>query len=148
MTDRIALTLADGTKRTITMGPSAIWGVGVPVPASDVTTRTDGITSTSAVAESLTETGGVPDAEAGTITTTLNGAVSTETSDPSSRTLSVTDAAGRKTSWVYDPAGRLIAESEPGDPPVAVAYDTNGRPTSETVGEQDLRRGRRSPTTP
>ena len=116
------------------MTPSAIWGLAVPIPATDVTARTDGIISTTAMAESLTEAGGVPDAESGTITTTLNGAVSTETSVPSARTLTITDAAGRKASWVYDQAGRVVMETTPGAPPVAVAYDTNGRPTSETVG--------------
>ncbi len=110
----IALTLPDGTKRTISMVPHAIWGAAVPVPRSDVTARTDGVTSTTEVAESLTAVGGRPEAETGTITTTVNDATSVETVDPSARTISVKDASGRTSSRTYDQAGRIVAETVPG----------------------------------
>jgi YD repeat-containing protein len=130
----ISLTLPDGTKRTITVAPNAIWGAAVPVPTSDVTTRTDGVTSSTQVAESLSAVGGVPDAESGTVTTTVNGAATVETLDPSARAITIRDPAGRSSSSTFDTAGRLVSTTAPGQPSEAWGYDASGRVTSVTAG--------------
>ena len=129
-----SLVLGDGTKRTIGIAPSSAWGPDAPVLSPDVTTRPDGVESTTTIAQDLKESNRLPYSLSGTITTTLNGAATTETFDPTSATTTVADPVGRKTTTTYDPNGHLVAASAPGSAPTTFAYDATGRLLSQSVG--------------
>ncbi len=130
----ISLVQPDGTKRTIGAQPSVAWGLQAPIPTPDVSQRLDGITSTTTVAEALSEVGGLPYELAGTVTTTTNGAATVETLDPASHRVSVVDPAARTSAWTLDSAGRVVNQSIVGSPPATFAYDSNGREASVRVG--------------
>jgi RHS repeat-associated protein len=129
-----SVSLPDGTARTIGLTASSVWGTAAPLLTPDVTKRPDGVTSTTAVTEALTEIGGLPYTVSGMVSTTINGATSVETFDPGARTATTVDGAGRRTVDTYDPAGRLVSESAPGRAPTTYTYDPQGRETSQTLG--------------
>ena len=129
-----SLVLGDGTKRTIGIAPSSAWGLDAPVLSPDVTTRPDGVVSTTTIAQDLKELNGLPYSLSGTITTTLNGAATVETFDPTSATTTVADPVGRKTTTTYDPTGISLRPPAPGSAPTTYAYDATGRVLSQTVG--------------
>ncbi len=127
----------DGTKRAIGVTPSTIWGAAVPFPTSDVAQRTDGMTSRTQITNSLSAVGGVPETESGTVTTTVNGAVTVQTVDQAARSISVKDPAGRISSWGFDTAGRLVSANAPGQPAEAWGYDSSGRVDERHGGRRD-----------
>ncbi len=129
-----SVSLPDGTTRTIGMTASSVWGTAAPLLTPDVTKRPDGVTSITAVTEAVTEIGGLPYTVSGTVSTTVNGATSTETFDPSSRATSTVDGAGRRTVDTYDTAGRVVSETAPGTAATTYTYDQQGRETGQTLG--------------
>ena len=128
------LTLPDGTTRTIGSIASAGWGMAAPLLTPDATRRSDGVTSTTTVAQQLSQVGGVPYALSGTVTTTRNGAATVESFDPTARTATTVDPAGRRTLVTFDPNGRMVSDAVAGQATVAATYDATGRQTSITVG--------------
>jgi RHS repeat-associated protein len=133
-----AITLPDGTARSIGAVPSPIWGSTAPVLTPDVETRPDKVVSQTEVNQDLKENGGMPYMLSGSITTSINGQAWVETFDPAGRTVTQSDPLGRKTVQTYDAVGRLVAQSSPGSAPVTYTYDAQGREATDTVGRGGL----------
>ncbi|HEY7969988.1 MAG TPA: RHS repeat-associated core domain-containing protein [Candidatus Limnocylindrales bacterium] len=128
------LATPDGTKRTIGALASTGWGMAAPLLTPDVTRRPDGVTSTTTIAQQLSQVGDVPDALSGTVTTTRNGDATVRAFDPSARTVATVDPAGRRTLLTFDPNGRMVADAAAGQPTIAATYDAAGRQATSTVG--------------
>ena len=99
------VSLPNGTTRILGAVASASWGMTAPLLTPDVAKRPDGVTSTTTMTHLLHEVGGVPFVLSGTVTTTLNGAATVRTYDPTARTVTSVDPAGRQTEIAFDPNG-------------------------------------------
>ncbi|HEY4227980.1 MAG TPA: RHS repeat-associated core domain-containing protein, partial [Candidatus Limnocylindrales bacterium] len=129
-----SITFADGSKLTLGAQSSRSWGMAAPILTPQVATRPDGVAAKTDVVQALQSTGGLPYALAGSVTSTVNGQAWVETFDPSARTSTLVDPAGRRQVNAYDAGGRLVASSGPGSPPMTRTYDAQGRQASRTVG--------------
>jgi RHS repeat-associated protein len=129
-----SITFADGSSLALGTVASDTWGMSAPVLTPQVATRPDGVVSKTDVAQALKSTGGLPYALAGSITSTVNGQAWVQTFDPSARTSTLVDPAGRKLVDGYDADGRLVSSSGPSSPTVSRTYDAQGRESSQTVG--------------
>jgi RHS repeat-associated protein len=134
-TGQRAVTLADGTKMTLGAQPDPRWGSDAPVPTPVEETRPDGVVRHATVTVATTVNGGDPLAVgAWSRTDVVEGGTWTQTADPTARTLTWSDPAGRRTVQTYDAVGRLVSEAAPGRPGAALAYDDLGRLVTKTSG--------------
>ena len=133
-----AVSLPDGTSRTIGAAPSASWGLAAPIQTPDVETRADGVTSRTVTTQDLAATGGRPYALGGSVTTTVNGQAWTERYDPSGRSTKLVDPVGRQTIQVFDDADRLASSTAPGTAAASYTYDSHGREATFTLGTGQL----------
>ncbi len=131
---------ADGTSVTIGAAGSMAWGHAAPLLTPVVETRSDGVTSRTERSEQAQEVNGSPFHTSGSVTTTVNGEAWVQTFDPTGRTVTLTDPAGRRTTEAYDAGGRPTSWTGPGSAPLAFTYDAQGRVSSETVGAGMLAR--------
>ena len=129
-----SITFADGSTLTLGAEASSTWDMSAPVLTPQVATRPDGVVSKTDVAEDLESTDGLPYELAGAIKTTVNGQDWVQTFDPSARTSTLVDPAGRKQVNGYDADGRLISTSGPATPTMNLTYDAQGRESSQAVG--------------
>ena len=129
-----SISFADGTTLALGAKASNTWGMAAPVLTPEVATRPDGVVSKTDVMQALASSGGLPYALTGTITSTVNGQAWTQAFDPTARTVTLLDPAGRKSVDAYDPDGHLVSSSAPGSPTVTRSYDGSGRESSQTVG--------------
>ena len=111
-----SITFADGSTLALGSVASSTWGISAPVLTPQVATRPDGVVSRTDVVQTLESTGGLPYALAGSVTTTVSGQTWVQTFDPSGRTSTLVDPAGRKSVDGYDADGRLVSSSGPGSP--------------------------------
>jgi RHS repeat-associated protein len=132
--DSRSITFSDGTTLALGAKASSAWGMSAPVLTPAVATRPDGVVSRTEVVQALASSGGLPYAQAGSITSKVNGQAWVQTFDPAARTITLLDPAGRKSVAAYDPDGHLVASSAPNSPSVTSTYDAQGRESSETVG--------------
>ena len=128
------LKLADGTSYKIGTLPNPIWGMASPILTPIVETRADGVTSDREIKYALRPQNGAPYSVVGSITTTVNGQNWVQTFDPSQRSITLVDPAGRRTTTQYDAQRRRTSYSAPGVAPIAYTYNEESRLTSATVG--------------
>ncbi|HEV3513879.1 MAG TPA: hypothetical protein VGS05_19385 [Candidatus Sulfotelmatobacter sp.] len=132
------LKLPDGTSYSIGAQANPVWAMAAPILTPVVQTRTDGVSSRREVKYAVQPQRGLPYVLAGSITATINGQAWIQNFDPSQRTIMLVDPAGRRTTAVYDPQGRILRHSAPGVPPVSYTYNDDGRLANVTVGAGKL----------
>ena len=134
-TGQRSISLADGTKIALGAQPDPRWGADAPIPTPIDQTRPDGATRHTTAAVAATTAAGDPlGATAWSRTDVVAGGTWIEKADPGSRTITWSDPAGRKSTQVYDKAGRVVLQTAPGQPDVAIAYDDRGRVSTRTSG--------------
>ena len=132
------LKMPDGTSYSIGGHPNPVWGMAAPILTPVVQTRSDGVSSRREIKYAVQPHGGLPYVLAGSITATVNGQAWIQNLDPLQRTIMLVDPAGRRTTAVYDPQGRILSHSAPGVAPVSYTYNDDGRLASVTVGAGKL----------
>jgi len=134
-TGQHAIALPDGTKIALGAQPDPRWGMDAPIATPVDEARSDGATRHTTAAIAVTTGAGDPLAvSAWSRTDEVAGGTWTEKVDPTSRTITWADPAGRKTIQIYDTAGRMISQAAPGQPNLGIAYDDHGRIATSTSG--------------
>jgi RHS repeat-associated protein len=126
---------ADGTVVDLIQGPDPRFFMQAPL-AKSLGISTGGVTSTLTTTRTATlaDPPNLLSLTAQTDTITINGRVFTSAFDATSRTFTKTSAAGRQSTTLIDPQGRVTKLQASGLLAASVGYDTRGRLASVSQG--------------
>jgi RHS repeat-associated protein len=131
-------TYADGSGSTVKPGPDPRWGMLAPVAKSVIVTTPGGLTRTIASVRTatLSDLNNLMSLTNLSDTVTVNGAASSRvySDNGTTRTLTVTTAAGRSSTVTLDALGRSTQAQVAGLDPVSYTYDSRGLPSTMTEG--------------
>jgi len=134
-TGQHAITLPDGSKIALGAQADPRWGMDAPVPTPVDETRPDGVTRHTTAEVAVTTPSDDPLAlSAWSLTTEVDGSRWLQQADPATRTITWSDPAGRLTTQASDTTGRLVSETAPGQPDLALTYDDQGLVSTWTSG--------------
>ena len=124
----------DGTVTTIGAFAHPRWGSAAPIMSPFVETRPGGATYTVETTTTMGTGSGEPAGVAWETEYVIDGDSYRQSFDPSSRTLTQIDPAGRTTTDTFDEMGRFTGHQSPDGLAASYAYDSRGYVTSRTMG--------------
>src|SRR5215471_15454931 len=129
-------TLADGTVVNLLQGPDPRFSMQAALPATQTITTPGGLTATTTTSRAVTlaDPQNLLSLTALTDTVRINGRTFTHAYNPAVKTFTDTSAAGRQSTAVIDPLGRIVHSSIAGLFPVDLHYDAHGRLAMITQG--------------
>lgn len=128
----------NGTKAVLTQGPDPRWGMLAPLTGRLDVTTPGGLTSTTAVTQTVTlaDRNNPLSLQQEVTTQTVNGKTSSQAYDAATRTIVSISAAGRKSVTTLDARGRIVSTQQGTLTPVSYSYDSRGRLAAIAQGDR------------